>query len=315
VNVQELLDNALEQGDLVPPSSQDYIDRRRLARSFLIEVFQDAYWRRDWPFKRKGPEAIVVPASGGRISAPLDFQSLGVFGGLYTTDGDKLLEVPESVIIDGRAADSRDNNTRMFSIFGQDPSTYKVYFQFPPSDVEATYNLWYQPHPPPLLDAGDLDFIDTAYATTGGGLTQAAGLATFTANAAHGFATGDLLLMSGANEAGYNVQARATVVSTTVFTYPVAPATASPATGTPQAALDLAAGNLAINAIDPQYHRVLLNGVKAKLRESKGDARWQFLQGEYEKGIKAMLDEEQRQQSDGMKQIPSFFGGYGRSRY
>lgn len=312
MNVEELLDNALEQGDLVPPSSQDYIDRRRLARSFLIEVFQDAYWRRDWPFKRKGPEAVIVPASGGRISAPLDFQSLGVFGGLYTTEGDKLLEVPESVIIDGRASNARDDAPGIFSIFGQDPSTYKVYFQFPPNDAAATYNLWYQPHPPPLLDAGDPDFIDTIFAAT---LTQAAGLATFTANTAHGFATGDLLLMAGANEAGYNVQARVTVLSPTVFTYPVAAATATPATGAPQAALDLAAGNLALNTIDPQYHRVLLNGVKAKLRESKGDARWQFLQGEYEKGIKAMLDEEQRQQSDGMKQIPSFFGGYGRSRY
>lgn len=312
MNVQELLDNALEQGDLVPPSSQDYIDRRRLALSFLTEVFEDAYWRRDWPFKRKGPETLTVPASGGRVVAPPDFQSLGVFGGLYSADGDKLLEVPESVIIDGKAADSRDDAPMVFSIFGQDPVTYKSYFQFPPNDAAGDYDLWYQPRPPRLLDAGDPDFIDTAYATT---LTQTAGTATFTAGAAHGFGTGDLLLMSGANEAGYNVQAYIIRTGATTFTYAVAAATATPATGAPQAALDLSAGNLALNAIDPQYHRVLLNGVKAKLRESKGDARWQFLQGEYEKGIAAMMREEQRQQSDGMKQIPSFFGGYGRSRY
>jgi hypothetical protein len=316
VNVQTLLDKALDQGDLVPPGSQDYIDRRRLALAFLTEVFEDAYWRRDWPFKRQGPTAVTVLPGESRVAAPLDFQSIGTYGGLYDSDGNKLLEVPESVIFDQREEDDRTDNPRIFSIFGQDPLTFKVYLQFPPNDAAGTYSLWYQPRPPRLLDAGDPDFIDTYFAIAGGGVTRNGTTVMFLTTAPHSFASGDRVVIAEAIE-DYNGSYLVTVYTPTQFTYETVETPTSPATTATaiSAELDLATGNLALNTIDPQYHTVLLNGVKAKLRESKGDARWQFLQGEYEKGVAAMLREEQRMQSDGMKQIPSFFGSMGRSRY
>lgn len=318
MNVEDLIDKALEQGDLVPPGSQDYVTRRRLALAFLQEVFEDAYWRRDWPFKRQGPTTITVLAGESRAAAPLDFQSIGTYGGLYDSDGDPLLEVPESVIFDARQQNSYQNDRPgIFSIFGQDPLTYKVYFQFPPNTDQLSFELWYQPKPPRLLDSGDPDLISTFYAPAGG-VTRVAGIVTFNTTSDHDFQTGDLVLIAGATQTDYNGSHRVTVTAADQFTYEIDTTPATPATTGSQISveLDMATGNAALNVIDPQYHHsVLLNGVKAKLRESKGDARWQYLKAEYETHLQAMLREEQRLQSDRMRQIPSFFGTMGRSRY
>jgi hypothetical protein len=64
-------------------------------------------------------------------------------------------------------------------------------------------------------------------------LTQSAGTATLTASAVHGLATGDYVVVRGAQPDGYNKVAQITVTSTTVFTYTVPSGLSSPATGTP----------------------------------------------------------------------------------
>lgn len=51
----------------------------------------------------------------------------------------------------------------------------------------------------------------------------------------------------------------------------------------------------------------MLNGLKAKLRESKGDARWQKLENDYRSGITNMKSELVRFQGE-IRQLPSFFG-------
>jgi hypothetical protein len=63
-------------------------------------------------------------------------------------------------------------------------------------------------------------------------LTQAAGLATATAGAAHGLVNGAIVTIGGATPAGYNGTHTVTVTTTTAFTFPVSPGLASPATGT-----------------------------------------------------------------------------------
>ena len=64
-------------------------------------------------------------------------------------------------------------------------------------------------------------------------LTSAAGTATLTASAVHGLATGDYVVVRGAQPDDYNKQAQITVTSTTVFTYAVTSGISSPATATP----------------------------------------------------------------------------------
>lgn len=64
-------------------------------------------------------------------------------------------------------------------------------------------------------------------------LTSTGGTATLTASAVHGLATGDYVVVRGAQPDDYNKQAQITVTSTTVFTYAVTSGISSPATGTP----------------------------------------------------------------------------------
>jgi len=67
-------------------------------------------------------------------------------------------------------------------------------------------------------------------------LTQSAGTATFVATSAHNAATGDIVIISGATQTGYNGAFGITVTNATTFTFSVDPATVSPATGTIKAA-------------------------------------------------------------------------------
>jgi uncharacterized phiE125 gp8 family phage protein len=69
-------------------------------------------------------------------------------------------------------------------------------------------------------------------ALTVASLTQAAGVATATVTAGHGLTDLQLVTIAGAAQSGYNGTFTATVVSATVFTFPVASGTVSPATGT-----------------------------------------------------------------------------------
>lgn len=63
-------------------------------------------------------------------------------------------------------------------------------------------------------------------------LTQAAGIATGTTAAAHGFQIDQVVLLAGATPAAYNGLVRVLTVTTTAFTFAIDAATASPASGT-----------------------------------------------------------------------------------
>lgn len=64
-------------------------------------------------------------------------------------------------------------------------------------------------------------------------LTQVSGIATFTANAAHNAATGDIVLITGATDTNYNINASITVTGSTTFTYSVSTAAGASAGGSP----------------------------------------------------------------------------------
>ena len=63
-------------------------------------------------------------------------------------------------------------------------------------------------------------------------ITRSGSTATVTTSTAHGLSTGNWAVISGADQAAYNVEAQVTVTSNTVFTYDVAGTPATPATGT-----------------------------------------------------------------------------------
>lgn len=69
-------------------------------------------------------------------------------------------------------------------------------------------------------------------------LTQSGGTATATVTAGHGMTNLQMVTIAGATQSGYNGSFTATVVSSTVFTFPVTSTTVSPATGTVTATPD-----------------------------------------------------------------------------
>lgn len=91
----------------------------------------------------------------------------------------------------------------------------------------------YAPSSPLTVSNGKLTLANgvagTSIASTS--ITQAAGVATYTTATDHGFSAGQVVTVSGATAAGYNVTTTIlSVPTTTTFTYAVASGTASPAT-------------------------------------------------------------------------------------
>ena len=63
-------------------------------------------------------------------------------------------------------------------------------------------------------------------------ITRTGSTATVTTTAAHGMSTGDLMVIAGAVETDYNIEAEITVTGASTYTYEVAGSPATPATGT-----------------------------------------------------------------------------------
>jgi hypothetical protein len=211
--------------------------------------------------------------------------------------------MPEAIVMDARTQGHRSDYPRIFALFGQDPTDYRALIQIPFNSSEVNLRLFYQRRPPKLLDAGDTE--QPSYTVT---ITRTGDTAIVTCAQAHGFDLFDRIIVSGAVEPEYNGTHEITVTGSTTFTYPVTGTPSSPATGTIIATPDVQAGNLALNEIPFRYHlQVLLPGLKAKLRESKGDARWKTYVADYQAGQKTMKRELVRLQAE-YPQLPSHFG-------
>lgn len=309
MTVQELIDIALSQGDNVPESDAGYIDRRRRALNFLREIVADIWWDRDWPWKKTQSD-ITVLAGDAYVAVPWNFDSIGNYGALYRLAGGlqqfpPIELVPESVVMEARTGASSDDTPRIFALFGQDPVSFYDLIQIPPNNVDVELRMFYQKTPPRLLDNGDPD--QPSYTVT---IARVGTVATATTNVAHAFQTGDAVVIAGADQAEYNGTVRVIVTGASTFTYTVTGSPVTPATTstTLTADPDVTGANNALNEIPQRFHvKVVLNGVKARLRESKGDARWQTLNSEYMAGKGNMKTELARFQGE-IRQLPSFFG-------
>lgn len=312
MTVSEIIDIALSQGDNVPESDAGYIDRRRRALNFLREVLHEVWWTRDWPWKKTEADVTVL-ATESSVAVPSNFDSIGNYGGVYRVVGGQqqfppLELVPESIVMESRTGTYRSSFPRIFALFGQDPATLVDLIQVPTVDADTTLRLFFQKQPPRLRDYGDPDQPILTL-----GITRFLQVATATSTVAHGFTTFDQVTISGATEPEYNGTFQVTVTGPTTFTYVVTGAPATPATGLPVATPYIQGPNAALNEVPARFHiSVLLNGVKAKLRESKGDARWQKLESDYQAGVKQMKSELARFQGE-IRQLPSFFGDRDRS--
>jgi len=308
VTVKEIIDIALSQGDNVSESDAAYIDRRRRARNFLIETVNDVWWERDWPWRRTQSDLTIL-SGNGYVAVPPNFDSLGNYGAVYRLVGSTqqyppLEEVPESTIMDQRSGNRRSSTPRIFSLFGQDPVTQQLLLQIPLNDADVAIRAFYQKRPPKLLDAGDPE-----PRTSSIGITRSGQTATATAAAPHSFEMFDRVVIAGAVEPEYNGTYEVTPLSETVFTYTIVGTPTTPATGTITAVADVATGNVALRQVPERFHvKVLLNGIKAKLRESKGDARWQALEGQYQKSKLADMKKQLGRFQAEVRQLPSFFG-------
>lgn len=307
MRAQELIDKALRYGDNVSPTSADYLERRRLALSFLRDLVDEVWWLRDWPWKKKDT-TVTVPANVGYTNLPVDFSSLGNYGGVYSNvDGGKLDEVPESVIEDLKSGQNpwSTANPQVFALHGQDETTYLGQIKIPLNSTAVTLKIFYQSNPPFIMDAGDPDSAGADPATS---LTfdPVTGLVTVDMTD-HGFASGQLVEVSNASDPLYDGGPFVvTVQDEDTFTFPLTTTPAAPATG--DVGYALTAADRAILRIPEKHHQtVLLWGLRSHLRESKGDARYEYAKGEFAKGLTHMLREHARAQGS-MRQLPGFFG-------
>jgi hypothetical protein len=314
VTVSELIDIALSQGDNVPETDAGYIARRRRALNFLREVVHDIWWQRDWPWKKTQADVTVL-VNETSVAVPSNFDSIGNYGGVYRLEGGlhyypPLELVPESVVMESRAGSHTTSIPRIFALFGQDPNTFVDLIQVPIASANLGLRLFYQKQPPRLLDYGDPD--QPALTLAAGALTRSGQIASVVTPTAHGFQTFDRVIVAGANEAAYNGTFQVIVTGVLTFTYTVVGLPATPATTATSITVvpDVATANAALNEVPQRFHlKVVLNGLKAKLRESKGDARWQKLVTDYAAGIEDMKRELARFQGE-IRQLPSFFGDH-----
>jgi len=310
VTVSEIIDIALSQGDNVPESDAGYIDRRRRALNFLTEVVHDVWWRRDWPWKKTQTDVMVLSGDGS-VAVPWDFDSIGNYGNVFRLVGGvqqypPLELVPESVIMEYRSGAYATDSPRIFALFGQDPDTQVDLIQVPTASSDVALRVFYQKQPPRLRDYGDPE--QPSFTLAVGALTRSGTTATVTTPTPHGFSTFDRVVVAGADQGDYNGTYQIVVTGVLTFTYQVANAPVAPATGTITVDPEVATANASLNEIPARFHvKVLLNGLKAKLREAKADARWQKLEKDYELGVANMKSELARFQGE-IRQLPSFFG-------
>jgi hypothetical protein len=310
VTVSELIDIALSQGDNVPESDAGYIDRRRRALNFLREVVHDIWWERDWPWKKTQADVTVL-AGDNSVAVPWNFDSIGNYGGIYRLAGGlqqypPIELVPEAMVMEHRSGSSTTSSPRIFALFGHDPATFVDLIQIQNAGADVDLRCFFQKQPPKLLDYGDPE--QPSFTLAAGALTRVGQTATVVTATPHGFQTFDRIIIAGAVQPEYNGTFQVIVTGVLTFTYTVTGSPATPGTGTITVNPDVATANAALNEIPQRFHvKVVLNGVKAKLRESKGDARWQKLDADYQMGVANMKTELARFQGE-IRQLPSFFG-------
>ena len=313
MNVTEIIDQTLGHSDNVDETGADNSDRRIRHLEYLREVQAETWWTSDWAWKRKRSEIITIPGGDFRVVLPPDFNSLGNYGGIYFPipsqsrgDGRRLELVPEQVVMDLLETDYRNDTPHMCAIFGQN-EFYRPFVVIPFTDSDVELRVYYQPNTP-IIDevrgfTPQTDIAMTLASANTGTVTNV-GSVDFTTEFANAKFVRFVGFSDDVNNGEFEIVG--TVTATDMPIYKTAGddlinAIAGPSV-TVQGHLD------EIKRIPEKYHQpVLIPGMRAKARESKGDARWQRAIQEFAAGKKWIKMEEQRFQGE-WRQLPSFFG-------
>ena len=308
MNVTEHINQVLGRDDNVDDTGADNTERRLRHLEYLREIVAELWWASDWSWKKKR-DTVVVPAALGYVALPPDFQSLGNYGGIYFPvpggDGRKLDLVAESLVMDLRESDYRTTNPWVCAIFGQG-TFYRQYVQIPVPGADTTLVVWYQPNPPTIDEVvgftAKTDIAMTAAADNTGTITSVA--TDLTAQ----FLDEKYVRISGFANDDNNGEFEIVGTVTTNAMNVLKPAGDDLVNEAAGASVVLQGHVNDIKKIPEKYHQtVIMPGLRAKARESKGDAKWQTSLSEYKEGIKGMKKEEQRFQGTWRK-LPSFFG-------
>jgi hypothetical protein len=164
VNVTQAIEKVIQRSDNIKGNPADYADRRLRLLDSLQEVFEEVYWLRDWVWRRKR-STVTVGAADESASVPSDFQSFGESGGVWSLlasggDGHQLDLVTESEIFEDREKNRRTNTPRKFALFGQNATTYLTQIQIQPHDAAVPLAVWYQPNPPTLDEAANVEALN-----------------------------------------------------------------------------------------------------------------------------------------------------------
>lgn len=138
----------------------DNLERRARALEFLVQLAERIWFARAWPWRRS-VSSVTILQNLSEANLPLDFLSIGDkrYGGVWlASTGDPLEPIPEWRLRDIRENPngSTETNPEVYSVFGQDPTTYQYKIQVPLPATSA-YNLRvaYETIPPTLDESSN----------------------------------------------------------------------------------------------------------------------------------------------------------------
>jgi hypothetical protein len=310
VNVTEIIDQVLGRDDNVAEDGADNLERRTRHLEYLREVQSEVWWTSDWSTKKKR-DTVTVPAGQGYVALPPDFQSIGVYGGIWFPiagqgDGRKLEIRPESDITNLRESNYRTSVPRICALFGQD-AFYRPLVQVALNDDPVTLAVWYQPQPPRIDEVvgftPQTDIAMTAVSANTGVITTV-GAVDFTTQFLNQKFVRVLGFANAENNGEFEING--TVTATNLPVYKTSGDDLTNEALGPSVTLQGHVND--IKAIPEQYHQILVvPGLRAKARESKGDQKWKIAMGQFQDGKKLMKMEEMRFQGE-YRQLPSHFG-------
>lgn len=157
MTVTEAIDQVLQRTENAGVPTADYVQRRQRLLEYLCEVRDELWWLRDWVWKR-GEAEVTVAAGAAKALLPLDFGSIGVYGGCFLAqDGTKLRLVPESEIDDTRQGGEHTDQPGIWALFDMDTATGRQYIQIPLNDGPVTLRLKYNRRPPTFDEGANVD--------------------------------------------------------------------------------------------------------------------------------------------------------------
>ncbi len=159
--VAAAINQVLARGEDVPDTDADDDDRRVRALEDIVEIWVQVWLDRPWPRKRKSAQ-LTMPANQGYIAVPVDFQSVGHYGGVFlNATGVRLdyvtpQELQEMKRMPGNATDDPSE----YSLYDQETSTpFAMRLQTITNSNEILFDINDEKIPPTLGD-GDADDVN-----------------------------------------------------------------------------------------------------------------------------------------------------------